>query len=102
MVVLNNEPVQKKPKVNQEPSMKKPSANQEPSKEMDQSSFDCYPEIPMKTREVLKTHGIESLFPIQQECFYPLFNGEDLIARDLTGSGKTFAFGLPLIERLRA
>jgi superfamily II DNA/RNA helicase len=26
---------------------------------------------------------------------------EDLIARDLTGSGKTFAFGLPTVEYLR-
>jgi len=26
---------------------------------------------------------------------------EDLIARDLTGSGKTFAFGLPVVEYLR-
>jgi superfamily II DNA/RNA helicase len=42
-----------------------------------------------------------SLFPIQQECFYPIYNGEDLIGRDLTGSGKTLAFALPLIERLR-
>jgi superfamily II DNA/RNA helicase len=24
-----------------------------------------------------------------------------MIGRDLTGSGKTFAFGLPIIERLR-
>lgn len=33
--------------------------------------------------------------------FYPIFNGHDVIGRDLTGSGKTFAFGLPIIERLR-
>lgn len=33
--------------------------------------------------------------------FYPLYQGHDMIGRDLTGSGKTFAFGLPLIERLR-
>lgn len=42
-----------------------------------------------------------NLFPIQQHCFYPVYSGKDLIARDLTGSGKTFAFGLPLVERYR-
>jgi Superfamily II DNA and RNA helicases len=42
-----------------------------------------------------------NLFPIQQHCFYPVYFGKDLIARDLTGSGKTFAFGLPLVERYR-
>jgi superfamily II DNA/RNA helicase len=41
------------------------------------------------------------LFPIQQHCFYPVYQRGDLIARDLTGSGKTFAFGLPVVEYLR-
>lgn len=41
------------------------------------------------------------MFPIQQACFYPIYKREDMIARDLTGSGKTFAFGLPTIEYLR-
>lgn len=45
--------------------------------------------------------GIKDLFPIQQECFYPIYDGKDLIGRDLTGSGKTLAFGLPLVEYLR-
>ena len=41
------------------------------------------------------------LFPIQQNCFYPIYQREDVIARDLTGSGKTIAFGLPTVEYLR-
>lgn len=41
------------------------------------------------------------MFPIQQFCFYPVYHRFDLIARDLTGSGKTFAFGLPVVEYLR-
>ena len=49
----------------------------------------------------LISKGYKYLFPIQQHCFKPIYNREDLIARDLTGSGKTFAFGLPLIEYLR-
>mmetsp|Transcript_939 Transcript_939/g.597 ORF Transcript_939/g.597 Transcript_939/m.597 type:complete len:122 (+) Transcript_939:486-851(+) len=33
--------------------------------------------------------------------FYPIYNREDIIARDLTGSGKTLGFSLPIIEYLR-
>lgn len=55
----------------------------------------------MKSVEVMKSKGYMNLFPIQQHCFYPVYNREDLIARDLTGSGKTVAFGLPTIEYLR-
>lgn len=51
--------------------------------------------------EALRSNGITSLFPIQQHCFYPLYQREDLIARDLTGSGKTFAFALPIVEQMR-
>ena len=63
--------------------------------------FENYPEIPEKTRDNLRSKGYKNLFPIQQHSFYPLYNGCDLISRDLTGSGKTFAFGLPIIEKLR-
>jgi len=51
--------------------------------------------------DILTQKGYVNLFPIQQKCFYPVYNREDLVARDLTGSGKTFAFGLPTIEYLR-
>lgn len=34
--------------------------------------------------------------------FNNVYNREDLIVRDLTGSGKTIAFGLPTVEYLRA
>ena len=64
--------------------------------------FVNFPLIPQKSREVLISKGYRSLFPIQQQCFAPVYEGKDLIARDLTGSGKTFAFGLPIVERLRA
>jgi len=34
--------------------------------------------------------------------FNNIFNREDLIVRDLTGSGKTLGFSLPIVEYLRA
>lgn len=44
--------------------------------------------------------GVERLFPIQAATFAPLSAGRDLIGRARTGTGKTLAFSLPLIEKL--
>ena len=63
--------------------------------------WSSFPEIHKKTKEILIAKGYANLFPIQQHSFYPVYTREDLIARDLTGSGKTFAFGLPTVEYLR-
>ena len=51
--------------------------------------------------QVLKDKGIKRFFPVQYETFDQIFKGHDLIARDRTGSGKTIAFSLPIIERFR-
>ena len=63
--------------------------------------WSSFPEIPKKTKDVLIDKGYANLFPVQQHCFYPVYQRNDIIARDLTGSGKTFAFGLPIVEYLR-
>jgi superfamily II DNA/RNA helicase len=63
--------------------------------------FSNYPELTAQTIKNLQEKGITSLFPIQQHCFRPIFNREDIIARDLTGSGKTLGFALPVVEYLR-
>lgn len=65
------------------------------------TEFSSYPEITQRTIDKLKAQGITSLFPIQQYCFYSIYNREDVIARDLTGSGKTLGFCLPIVEWLR-
>lgn len=64
-------------------------------------AFSNFPDIAEKSVETMMKHGYKYLFPIQQHCFNPVFCRDDLIARDLTGSGKTFGFGIPLIEYLR-
>ncbi|KRX08732.1 P-loop containing nucleoside triphosphate hydrolase [Pseudocohnilembus persalinus] len=53
------------------------------------------------TIEILRKKGVKYLFPIQEQCFRPIFEGKDLIGKDRTGSGKTLAFGIPVVERLR-
>lgn len=65
------------------------------------NDFESFPEIQKNTAAKLKARGIMNLFPIQEHCFYPIYNREDLIARDLTGSGKTLGFALPIVEYLR-
>lgn len=54
-----------------------------------------------KFLEVLREKGIEKFFPVQYETFEHIYKGHDLIARDRTGSGKTIAFSLPIIQRFR-
>ena len=49
----------------------------------------------------MQGRGITYLFPVQAATFDLIYNKTDVIARDLTGTGKTLAFCLPLVERLR-
>ncbi len=44
--------------------------------------------------------GIETPTPIQEQAIPPLLAGRDVIGQSRTGSGKTIAFGLPLVERV--
>lgn len=44
--------------------------------------------------------GFGSLFPIQAQAIIPLLKGKDVIGQAQTGTGKTAAFGIPMVERL--
>jgi len=48
----------------------------------------------------LETLGYEEPTPIQLEAIPPLLAGRDLLGRAATGTGKTAAFTLPLLQRL--
>jgi ATP-dependent RNA helicase DeaD len=50
--------------------------------------------------EALTGMGYEDLTPIQEKTFFPILNGRDLLARAETGSGKTAACGIPLVQRI--
>jgi ATP-dependent RNA helicase DeaD len=44
--------------------------------------------------------GFNNLFPIQAQAITPLLEGRDVIGQAQTGTGKTAAFGIPIIERV--
>jgi ATP-dependent RNA helicase DDX21 len=50
--------------------------------------------------EALAKRGITHLFPIQRAVLEPAMKGQDLIARAKTGTGKTLAFGIPVIRHI--
>jgi superfamily II DNA/RNA helicase len=49
---------------------------------------------------VLSDRGIESPFPIQSLVIPEALRGGDVLAKSPTGSGKTIAFAVPIVERL--
>jgi superfamily II DNA/RNA helicase len=52
--------------------------------------------------EVLAARGITTPFPIQSATLPDALAGRDVLGRGRTGSGKTYAFALPLLTRLAA
>lgn len=48
----------------------------------------------------LQSKGIATAFPIQEQTIPLALTGQDIIGQAKTGTGKTFGFGLPLIQRL--
>lgn len=57
-------------------------------------------EISPLVREGLDALGYEVATPVQAAAFAPAAAGKDLTVQSKTGTGKTTAFGLPLIERV--
>ncbi|ONK65209.1 uncharacterized protein A4U43_C07F34800 [Asparagus officinalis] len=48
----------------------------------------------------LANRGITKLFPIQKAVLEPAMQGRDMIGRAKTGTGKTLAFGIPIIDKI--
>ncbi len=52
------------------------------------------------TLEALQDVGYEKPSPIQEQAIPPMLQGKDVIGQAQTGSGKTAAFGLPIVEHV--
>ncbi len=50
-----------------------------------------------KMIQILNKKGIQKLLPVQSETYHIIYKGEDVVAKDRTGSGKTIAFSLPIV-----
>ncbi len=58
------------------------------------------PGLTAASLRVLQELGFATLTPIQAQALPILLGGGDLVGQSATGSGKTVAFALPLLERL--
>lgn len=54
----------------------------------------------VETLDALNTLGYEEPTPIQRESIPPVMAGRDLLGQAATGTGKTAAFALPILERI--
>jgi ATP-dependent RNA helicase RhlE len=60
------------------------------------SKFGLHPDLVRGTREL----GFTRPTPIQEQAIPPALEGKDVLACAMTGSGKTAAFVLPILQRL--
>ena len=60
------------------------------------SSLDLAPEI----QQALDACGYNQMTPIQQQAIIPARRGRDLLATAQTGTGKTAAFALPILQQM--
>ena len=66
--------------------------------EQKEGAFSDFP-ISEETIKLLKACGVTFLFPIQAKTFHYVYSEKDLIAQVWTGTGKTFFFAIPLVEK---
>ena len=66
---------------------------------MEMQSFKDLP-LSMEVLKGIEDLGFDNLFPIQAQAIVPLLEGKDVIGQAQTGTGKTAAFGVPMVERV--
>ncbi|MBW0115732.1 DEAD/DEAH box helicase [Pseudonocardia abyssalis] len=66
------------------------------------SDLTTFAELPLRAEllSVVEELGYTSPSPIQAQAITPLVEGRDLLGQAATGTGKTAAFALPMLERL--
>jgi len=60
---------------------------------------DIEPLLDARIVRAIREMGFEKLSPIQQQAIPALLNGEDIIGQAQTGTGKTAAFGIPVVQK---
>ena len=57
-------------------------------------------EMSQEVRQAVAEMGFEEPTPIQRDAIPPMLEGRDVIGQAQTGTGKTAAFGIPLVEKI--
>lgn len=57
-------------------------------------------DIDKEFKDICAELGFEELTPIQEECAPLILEGKDVVGQAETGSGKTIAFALPILNRV--
>jgi ATP-dependent RNA helicase DeaD len=70
-----------------------------PSDYVSQASFDDFG-LSEPVRRAIAEHGYEQPTPVQTATYRPVRDGKDVIVRSKTGTGKTAAFAIPILERV--
>jgi ATP-dependent RNA helicase DeaD len=70
--------------------------------EKDKMEMQSFKDLPLRMQvlSAIEELGFEELFPIQAQAIGPLLEGKDVIGQAQTGTGKTAAFGVPMVEKL--
>lgn len=58
--------------------------------------------VPARLVSALAANGVDQPFPIQAATLTHSLAGQDVLGRGRTGSGKTYAFAIPVVARLAA
>lgn len=66
---------------------------------MEQKSFSDF-NLSQEVLKAVTSMGFKEATPIQIQTIDAIMNGEDIVAQAPTGTGKTCAFGIPLIEQI--
>ena len=56
--------------------------------------------IDVRIIKAVEEMGFESMTPIQEQAIPIMLEGKDLIGQAQTGTGKTAAFGIPIIQKI--
>ncbi|MBI4822543.1 MAG: DEAD/DEAH box helicase [Deltaproteobacteria bacterium] len=77
-----------------------PGGRPDPATASQNTRFDDLP-LSDEARAGLRSLGYEVATSVQAASFGPVMAGKDVVVQSKTGTGKTTAFGLPLIERIK-
>ena len=81
-----------------------PAAPPQPAAPADPSEPAAFADLALRAEllAALSSLGYEEPTPIQREAIPPLLDGKDLLGQAATGTGKTAAFALPILQRMPA